>query len=283
MSATCTTIQQRISPVTCTILEDQRVCTVTCVRSNSAPELHSLVVAFNVSHVPHSPFSRRYRGDLGLLLEALPRACQRAAASATGNFLPATRSAVAALLARSPAATSATAAATATAAGTTAASAAAAGPTEALTLPGLLLCDSFDMGPVVGTEGGALGGGPLAAAVPATAAAAAAAPSGAPSFVGGAGVIGHVLPESVEHGVVVAPRHKLLDALRGILHSQPHPTAAVVFVNDARRVRFPITVIKRLVPAQFTYNDCNRETFCSVAVLSFCVAFFFWLLRVLTR
>jgi len=44
------------------------------------------------------------------------------------------------------------------------------------------------------------------------------------------------LPSTVEHGVLVLPPQKLLSGVRSLLNTDPFPEAAVVFVNDARRV-----------------------------------------------
>jgi superfamily II DNA/RNA helicase len=44
------------------------------------------------------------------------------------------------------------------------------------------------------------------------------------------------LPLTVEHGMLVLPRHKLIEGVRSLLNTDPYPEAAVVFVNDARRV-----------------------------------------------
>lgn len=44
------------------------------------------------------------------------------------------------------------------------------------------------------------------------------------------------LPSTVEHGVLVLPQHKMLAAIKSLLNTEPFPDAAIVFVNDGRRV-----------------------------------------------
>jgi superfamily II DNA/RNA helicase len=44
------------------------------------------------------------------------------------------------------------------------------------------------------------------------------------------------LPETVEHGVMIMPQHKMIASIKSILNSEPHPEAAIVFVNEGRRV-----------------------------------------------
>ena len=44
------------------------------------------------------------------------------------------------------------------------------------------------------------------------------------------------LPSTVEHGVLVVPQVKMLAAIKTLLNTEPYPEAAIVFVNDGRRV-----------------------------------------------
>jgi superfamily II DNA/RNA helicase len=44
------------------------------------------------------------------------------------------------------------------------------------------------------------------------------------------------LPSTVEHGLLVVPQVKMLAAIKTLLNTEPYPEAAIVFVNDGRRV-----------------------------------------------
>ena len=44
------------------------------------------------------------------------------------------------------------------------------------------------------------------------------------------------LPSTVEHGVLVVPQVKMLAAIKTLLNTEPYPEAAIVFVNNGRRV-----------------------------------------------
>ena len=73
-----------------------------------------------------------------------------------------------------------------------------------------------------------------------------------------------VLPATVEHGLLVVPQHKMLEAVKRVLYTSPHgPTAAVVFVDDARRVEVVCEKLLALnVVAAPLHGDSSKVSKC---------------------
>jgi len=68
------------------------------------------------------------------------------------------------------------------------------------------------------------------------------------------------LPTTVEHAVLILPKHKMLSAIKSLLNTEPYPEAAVVFVSDSRRVELVCEKLLDMnVIAAPLHGDSSKE------------------------